>query len=241
MFEFLTLTMSAAVISLFGFTLDNTIIIVSAMLISPLMSPLVDLTNGVLSNNKKLFLEGLKMETIGVSICLVTGYFGGLIMGCFYQQDWPNNEMLSRTMVENLIISIFIAIFSSFAFGVKIINNDIGSAIGTAISTSILPPAVNCGMLLAYCTLKNDSEYVVGSIISICVSLLNIVIIVMFSSGTIHIYNKRQEYKKDLKGVPYLVNDGTMGSVNYIDSEAYKNQVFKTLQENKYNHNFDIV
>lgn len=76
MFEFLVLTMSAAVIALFGFSLDNTIIIVSSMLISPLMNPLVDLTSGILSNNKKLFISGLKMESLGVCMCLVTGYFG---------------------------------------------------------------------------------------------------------------------------------------------------------------------
>jgi uncharacterized membrane protein len=225
MFEYITLLLSASSIAVIGLSINNTIIIVSAMLISPLMGPLLDITNGILQKNNQLIKTGIVTESLGVLISLSTGYVGGLIMSSFYINKWPNNEMVERTLLSTMILSTFIAIFSSFAVGIKIINDDIGTTIGTAISTSILPPAINSGMLLAYCTIKNDSEYIIGSIISLGITLINITIIVSISTLTVFLYELKQSNK-----------------INKFQKENSSERTNRTCKSNEtiLNENFEI-
>uniref|UniRef100_A0A182LUI5 Uncharacterized protein n=1 Tax=Anopheles culicifacies TaxID=139723 RepID=A0A182LUI5_9DIPT len=59
------------------------------------------------------------------------------------------HEMLARCETHSLLVGIAIALPSGAAVAIAILGENIGSLVGVAISASLLPPAVNAGVLWA--------------------------------------------------------------------------------------------
>jgi hypothetical protein len=101
--------------------------------------------------------------------------------------------MASRGVPSALWTGVAIAIPSGFGAALSVLGNNSSSLVGVAISASLLPPAVNCGVLLAaqalkgtdYIDLENEVEVNgttvafsdLAPLISFCVTLINVVLI----------------------------------------------------------------
>merc|ERR1712130_670296 len=66
---------------------------------------------------------------------------------------WPTPEMSSRATITNLIWGLFIAFASGIGVALSVVGDFSSAIIGVAISASLLPPAVNWGMLWALAVL----------------------------------------------------------------------------------------
>jgi hypothetical protein len=55
-------------------------------------------TFGTVVRDRALILTGLRTEAVGLLICIVVGYIGGLAAApaAMRQTPWPTHEMLSR-------------------------------------------------------------------------------------------------------------------------------------------------
>lgn len=117
------------------------------MLISPLMGPILAATFGAVIKDHKLQYWGIKNEVIGIFMCILVGFFFGLIVcGLSYRIGDTNelpSEMIARTQLRSLIVGICIALPSGAAVAIAILGENFGSLVGVAISASLLPPAVN--------------------------------------------------------------------------------------------------
>ena len=58
--------------------------------------------------------------------------------------------MASRGTVEGLADGAFIAAASGVGVALSVLGDYLSTVVGVAISASLLPPAVNCGMLFAF-------------------------------------------------------------------------------------------
>jgi hypothetical protein len=56
--------------------------------------------------------------------------------------------MLTRGALENLLVGLPIAFFSGLGVAVSLLDDQANSLVGVAISASLLPPAVNAGMMV---------------------------------------------------------------------------------------------
>lgn len=81
---------------------------------------------------------------------MVSGGLGlhGAVWGS--SDSWPTIEMKSRGMLRSLWVGVLIAVPSGAGVAIGILGGNAGSLVGVAISASLLPPAVNAGMLWAY-------------------------------------------------------------------------------------------
>lgn len=61
---------------------------------------------------------------------------------------WPTPQMESRGMPWNLLIGVAIASPSGVGAALSISGSNMAGVVGVAISASLLPPAVNCGLLM---------------------------------------------------------------------------------------------
>lgn len=65
--------------------------------------------------------------------------------------DWPTYEMASRGSEQNFLVALPVAFFSGLGVAVSLLDEQTASLVGVAISASLLPPAVNAGILwIAY-------------------------------------------------------------------------------------------
>ena len=152
-FDYLFLCLIASLISLLGLAVNSVVVIVASMLISPLMGPIIGATFGFTIHDWSLVATGLFSEGIGLAICIVVGFIGGLPAAAYrvlHEGDvWPTAEMTVRGTEDACVTGLFVAAFSGLGVGLSILGNNTSSLVGVAISASLLPPAVNTGMLLA--------------------------------------------------------------------------------------------
>ncbi|OWF41400.1 uncharacterized protein LOC110462543 [Mizuhopecten yessoensis] len=156
-FDFLVLVLLASSISAMGLVENSSVVLVASMLVSPIMGPILAGTFGTVIQNNTLRNLGIRNEVLSLLICVGMGLAWGLVCGgvckdgAFWGSTdaWPTSEMKSRGMTRSLWTGILIALPSGAGVALSILGGNTGSLVGVAISASLLPPAVNAGMLWA--------------------------------------------------------------------------------------------
>ena len=112
------------------------------------MGPVIGLAYGSTIRDWRMVWRSLKVELISVLVCIVVGVCIGLITGpTILSDDWPTDEMASRGSTTNLLVALPVAFFSGLGVAVSLLDEQTSSLVGVAISASLLPPAVNSGIL----------------------------------------------------------------------------------------------
>lgn len=138
----------------------------------------------------KLFRTSVYTELLSLLFCVIVGLVVGAIAGVTdlaRGPDWPTGEMMGRTTWTNLIIGLPTAFVSGMGVAVGLLDEQTNSLVGVAISASLLPPAVNAGLLWAtgaYVRYSYDNangitaeEFAVGGGISLLLTVANILLI----------------------------------------------------------------
>ncbi|KAL0822394.1 hypothetical protein ABMA28_004477 [Loxostege sticticalis] len=150
-FDWLFLLLVAAFVSAIGLVEDSTVIIVASMLISPLMGPITAATLGTAVRDRSLQHMGLLHEMLGLFLSLVLGFIFGLTICAVDDRygvgEWPTEEMTSRCEIRSLWVGVLVAIPSGAGVALAVLSEYTASLVGVAISASLLPPAVNAGLL----------------------------------------------------------------------------------------------
>ncbi len=127
-----------------GLNVNSTAVIIGAMLISPLMGPIMGLGLSVGINDFTLLKKSLRNMAIAVAISIITSAFYFLISPLNEAQS----ELLSRTTPT--IYDVLIALFGGFAGIVASSTKEKGTVIpGVAIATALMPPLCTAGFGIA--------------------------------------------------------------------------------------------
>ncbi|XP_016965052.1 uncharacterized protein LOC108034623 [Drosophila biarmipes] len=150
-FDYLLLIVTADSLAALGLVENNAPNIVAAMLVSPLMGPVMSITFGAIISDKELMRVGFLCLGLGMFISLLFGFIFGLILGTTempwgQNSDWPTEEMRGRGNVRALWMGVLWALTSGTGVAVALLQGSAGPLIGVAISASLLPPVVNCGL-----------------------------------------------------------------------------------------------
>ncbi|CAM4759147.1 unnamed protein product [Rotaria magnacalcarata] len=192
-FDFVLLICLASMLAAFGLLENSAVIIVASMLVSPLMNPILGFVFGLSVREHSLWRRGLRNELIGLIICITCGFILGLLT-TFAETKWgsstsfPTPEMKSRGDIKRLWVGVLIALPSGAGVALSVLGGNTGSLVGVAISASLLPPAVNCGLLFAYALLG--------------ISFSNVAAVQSSSSNS-----TRMEYQSNLDCKNYINND----------------------------------
>lgn len=86
----------------------------ASMLISPLMGPILAATFGTAIKDHKLQFLGMKNEIVGIFLCILVGFFFGII-ACLFDYSFGDdrkltNEILSRCSIHSVIVGMLIII-----------------------------------------------------------------------------------------------------------------------------------
>ena len=134
----------AILVASVGLNVNSTAVIIGAMLISPLMGPIVGIGFGAATVEVGLIQRGLK------NLLIATGL--SLLVSALYFRLTPltdaGSELLSRTHPTTW--DVFIALFGGAAGAVASTRRERGNAIpGVAIATALMPPLCTGGYGLA--------------------------------------------------------------------------------------------
>lgn len=149
-FDFFVLVVLSAVIATLGLLTDSAAVIIGAMLVAPLMSPIIGLGLASLTGDARLFRDS--------GIGLARGALMAVLMAAFLA--WINRylpfvtlqelplEVLSRTRPSP--IDLTIALAGGLAAAFALVQPEISAALpGVAIATALMPPLCTIGVGIA--------------------------------------------------------------------------------------------
>ncbi|XP_054164816.1 uncharacterized protein LOC128962466 [Oppia nitens] len=159
-FDFCAYTIFAGFIAAFGLINNDPVNIAASMMIEPIMGTVMAMTFGLVIEDRKLFMLGVKSNIISLILCLVSGFIMGLIIfipTIMFAWNpppgvWPTPEMQGRGTLKGIIYGIMIALPCGGAIAVTLLNDNQAALVGVAVASTFLPPFINTGLLWALST-----------------------------------------------------------------------------------------
>lgn len=188
--RFYAMVAASTAIATFGLIKDSTAIVIGAMLVAPLMTPIFGISLGLVRGDAFFFARSVRAETVGVVLTIALGAFFGLLIP---ELD-ATQEMLSRTKPN--LLDLLVAVFSGFAGAYALVDEKISPALpGVAIATAIVPPLANTGLCLSL----GAYHGAIGSFLLFFANFLSILLVasvVFYASGLDREFEKAT--KKDI-------------------------------------------
>ena len=143
-FGFYFMLALATAIATFGLLSNSAATIIGAMIISPLMYPIMSLSFGILVNRRKLLIRSLVTLVTGIALVVMITFASTSLLGLRV----AGSEILSRTDPTLLDLGVALAAGGASAFAYT--RRSVFSAIaGVAIAVALVPPLAVVGIGLA--------------------------------------------------------------------------------------------
>lgn len=142
--SFYILVILSSIIAAYGLIANSAAVVIGAMIVAPLMIPIVGIALSLVSGDSHLFKHSSTAEIAGVICSIALGF----IAGKFTFGIELSGEILART--HPLPYDILVALAAGLAGAYSLVNPRINSALaGIAIAVSLAPPLAATGICLA--------------------------------------------------------------------------------------------
>jgi len=153
---FFTMVVLSCVVATYGLLLNSIAVVIGAMLIAPLMGPILGGALAIATNNNELLKVSVKTEALGTIIAIAIAAMLTLVLP--HAELTP--EVIARTTPT--ILDLLIALASGAAGTYAICVKPQGAVLpGVAIATALMPPLCVIGIGLA----KQDFGVVTGALL----------------------------------------------------------------------------
>ncbi len=189
--RFYILVAVSTLIASFGLIANSTAVVIGAMLVAPLMTPIFGISLALVRGETVLFGKAARAEIVGV----VAAVFMGFVLGSMLGDIEPTPEMLSRTQPN--LFDLLVAVLAGFAGAYALVDEKISPALpGVAIATAIVPPLANSGLCLAL-------GEVSGGIGSFLLFFANFLSILVVASGTFILSGMARQFGAQAKRIDH--------------------------------------
>lgn len=141
--RYLFLTLMSAGIAVLGLLLSSPAVVIGAMLLSPLMTPIIGLGFSLALFDYQEMRRSLVAMAAGTGAAIV---FTAIIVALSPLQD-PTSEIIARTRPN--LFDLAVAMFAALAGAFAIIRGRGETIVGVAIATALMPPLAVVGYGLA--------------------------------------------------------------------------------------------
>ncbi|MFW6062745.1 MAG: DUF389 domain-containing protein [Chloroflexota bacterium] len=142
--DFYILMGLSALIAALGMLLSSPAVVIGAMLVAPLMSPMIGAGLAIVLGNTRF----LRLSVAAVIKGAMLSIFLGLAMGLLQMEEPLTGEILSRT--QPTLLDLGVALFAGLAGAYALAHSTVAAALpGVAISAALVPPLAAVGITLA--------------------------------------------------------------------------------------------
>lgn len=138
-YSFFFLVIASCSIATLGLMLNSAAVIIGAMLVAPLMGPIVLLGFCIAKTDVELAVHGSKAMLVGIVGALGTSW----LIVTISPYIPPTPEILARTNPN--LFDLLVAVMSGLVAGYAVIRRKIGTVAGVAIATALMPPLAASG------------------------------------------------------------------------------------------------
>jgi len=215
-----------------GLNADSTPVVIGAMLISPLLGPILGLGFSIATND----IETLKNSFINFLVMVFLSVITAYIFFLFFPLKEESSELLSRTSPD--IRDVLIAFFGGLALIIaKTKRENISSAIfGVAIATALMPPLCTAGFYLAEQNLNNArGAMYLFTINSIYIIIATYIVLKLLRFPLINYANskRRRFINRGVSIISFLILIPSIITFNDVRNESKFNSQSKDFLNNE--------
>ncbi len=217
--NFFILLALATAIATFGLLSNSAATIIGAMIIAPLMIPIMSLAFSLIILDFRLVSYSLVRLFLGIVLTVLIAFLATELIGF----QVPGSEILART--EPTLLDLGVAISAGVAGAFAKIRRSVSDAIpGVAISVALVPPLCVVGIGLA----TSDFKFSIGAFILFVTNLVGIII----SADIIFLWQSYGSWRKAMGSFSVLVL-----SMIFISLPLYSS-FQEMIAENRVRHAF---
>lgn len=236
----------AVVIASVGLNVNSIPVIIGAMLISPLMGPIIGFGHGLGTGDSELLLSSFKNLCVMIGISLLASILYFLVTPL--EIDNPT-ELLART--RPTIYDVMIALFGGLAGTLETARKEKGTVLsGVAIATALMPPLCTVGYGIANLSWK----YTIGASFLFIINCIFIALAAYIMAKFLKFPNvNNQPNHAKYKYITYIIIAGMIVTSIYTGYNVIKENNFlkvanKFVRKNQsigktyiYDYNVNIV
>lgn len=171
--RYITMTVISAAIAVLGLMLNSPAVVIGAMLVSPMMGPIVALGFSLALLDLNEMQRAVKAIVVGVGVALLVA----IILTAVSPLKEPTSEILARTRPN--FFDLLIAVFSGLAGAYGVIRQRGDTVIGVAIATALMPPIATVGFGLG----TGDLRIALGAFYLFMTNLVAIALAAALTAG----------------------------------------------------------
>jgi len=152
--NFFTLLLLATVIATYGVLSNSTATVIGAMIVAPLMGPIMATTSAVVMGSLPRALRAFALTVVGIIAVIIFSYLLSWIVPSFIISFTTNGEITSR--INPGLLALLTALGAGAAGAFIVSRAEIADALGgVAIAISLVPPlcvvgiSLRCGQMSA--------------------------------------------------------------------------------------------
>ena len=222
----------AIVIASVGLNVNSIPVIIGAMLVSPVMGPILGFGLGLGTEDARLLRDSLKNLGVMVGISIIASSLFFLLSPLSLANP---SELLART--NPTIYDVLIALFGGFAGIIEISRKDKGTVIsGVAIATALMPPLCTIGYGISIW----NWNYALGALYlftinSIFIALATFIAVKYFRFPAVESDEQRIRLPKSAFYIILLVVivPSIISAISVIKENNFKIHAEKVVSENK--------
>lgn len=179
---FLAMIFLSSVIASLGLLNNSTAIVIGAMLVAPLLWPVLGVSMGVIVRDYKMVQMSMVSVFFSIAISIITA----MVITFFYIPLGTSREILLQT---NFTFMIPVAIAAGAAAAFALVYPSIREAVtGVAISVALLPPLVTIGIGLG----GSDWDLMIRATELFLINLVGIVVIAIIIFSLLGFFGYRR-------------------------------------------------
>lgn len=143
--NYFVLIILSSIVAALGLLLDSVAVVIGAMLVAPLMSPILAFSLGMVLGDVRLIRLSIEAVLKGVALAIIIGVFVGVLSPF----KTVTNEILARA--QPTLLDLVVALASGMAGAYAIARKELSAALpGVAIAAALMPPlgAVGLGLVM---------------------------------------------------------------------------------------------
>ena len=223
----------AIVIASVGLNLNSIPVIIGAMLISPLMGPILGFGLGLGTNDTTLVKDALKNFAVMVVISILASTLFYLISPLELEQQ---TELLART--NPTLYDVFIALFGGFAGILENSRKEKGGTVipGVAIATALMPPLCTVGYGISHL----DLHFIIGAFYLFIINTVFITLATFVTVKYLHFHRVAADDARQRRNARWitliliiLLVPSVFSAVQMIQDNNFARSAQKLVMQNK--------
>jgi uncharacterized hydrophobic protein (TIGR00271 family) len=198
--RFAALIVLSTMIAAFGLISGSAAVVIGAMLVAPLMTPMLALAASLIYTETKRFVGSVLMIILGTATAVFVAWLVASISVSSLTAGDLQDEILVRTSPS--LLDLGIAVAAGLAAGYVLTHKGSGSSLpGVAIAVALVPPLATAGITLRL----GDGGLATGAMLLYVTNLIAIVLsaaVVMMLSGFVS--DEIREIRKGKLGISLL-------------------------------------